>query len=85
MVLKVLDLVLLLMHLLPQFPCSLGLLQIFLHACWISLICEVTESETVNDGGDDEKANDDDDLANDSDVCDDVAKHFSYEENEISA
>jgi hypothetical protein len=35
----------------------------------------VTESEIVNDGGDDAKANDDDELANDSDVCDDVAKH----------
>ena len=84
MVLKVLDQVLLLMHLLLQFPCFLGLLQIFLHACRISLICEVTESETVNDGGDDVKANDDDELANDSDVCDDVTKHFSCEVNEIS-
>ena len=77
MVLKVLDQVLLLVHSLHQFPYSLGLLQTSLHVCWISWICEATESGIANDGGDDVTASDDDELANDSDydVGDDVVKN----------
>lgn len=51
----------------PRFPYFPGQLLTFLLVGLISSTCEVTENGTGNDGDDDVTANDDDELAIDSD------------------